>query len=378
MENYEIIARVERALGIKGILDKLDRLPPTDLQSLLLALYERKPAKITAASLFEQYERNRFVCPSAVSQNLFASVERVALDLLPDKFNVVELSPVAPFGVNSVLTQNSQKKIMSTVRNLEVCADSTTALILECAHLRKKLLKNDSKSSQLIKLATNMRNIRLQNFKDIPGFTSHFKALTLATAGRDCGSEIVEIQSCLEHLMFYIDFLNNLHELGFKIGNINVVFSDIRITEKIIRNVDGDRKKLGLLSQNPQFDLFRHFHILFPAQIQFIEEISDEFVKKYGLAENIFFLSKIEEEVIKVLVRRSPHVSFSIDLGRIAGIGYYSDLCFKIRAHNNEDQVFPVADGGMNDWTQKLLQSRKERALASGMGTELLCQKFKS
>jgi len=210
MDNSEIIARVEKALCIKGILDKLDSLPPTDLQSLLLALYERKPSKITAAALFKQYENNRFVQPSAVPQNFFSVAERFAFDLLPKDFTTVELSPVAPFGINSVLTKNSQKKIMTTIRNLEVCADSTTALMLECARQRKDCLKKEPKSSRVVKLATSMRNIRTQTFDNIPGFVPHFKALTLATAGRDCGDRAFEIQSCCEHIEFYLDFLDKL------------------------------------------------------------------------------------------------------------------------------------------------------------------------
>jgi hypothetical protein len=372
-----IIKRIENILGIEGILEKLDRLSPTDLQSLLLGLYEKRSEKISAQSIFNQYGTNRFVLPSAVSQRSFTELEAIAFDLLPPDFNVVELSTVAPFGINSALTKNNQKKIMSTVRNLEVCADSTTALILECARRRKNNLREDSGDIQQVKCATNMRNIRLQNFEDIPGFVSHFKALTLGTVGRDCGYEEFEAQACLEHVGFYLDYLEKLSRGNFDVGEVFVSFSDIRIMEELSVQVGMDREKIGQLTQVPGFDPFHDFNIQLPAKVRSLSEISPEFAKFYGLEKFVSFLSIVEEKIVKVLIHKYPKVIFLVDLGRVAGIGYYSNLCFKIMARNKNGQIFPITDGGIVDWTQKLLQSRKERALASGFGTELFCLNFK-
>jgi hypothetical protein len=377
MEDSAIIARIENILKIENILEKLDQLSPTDLQSLLLATYERRAKNITAQSVASQYEKNKFVCPSGISQKLLTEIELLALDLLPSDFNAVELSPVVPFGTISALTRNSQKKIMSTVRNLEVCADSTTALILECARRRKDLLHDNAKNVQEVKCATNMRNIRLQSFADIPGFLPHFKALTLATAGRDCGNETFEVQSCLEHVSFFLDYLRHLSQKYFWVDGITVAFSDIRVMEKLIEMLKLNRTKIGRDTQNPGFDAFRDFQIPIPTTVKSMSKIPEEFIQTYGLRKSAFFLSKVEEEIANVLNQKYPQINFSIDLGRIAGIGYYSNLCFKIMARNKRGDVFPLVDGGMVDWTQKLLQSRKERSLASGFGTELLCQNFR-
>ena len=377
MKNSDIIVRIENILQIKDILGKLDQLSPTDLQSLLLALYEKRSEKITVQSVFDQYGTNRFVRPSDVSQRLFTEVELLAFDLLPSDFDILELSPVVPFGANSVLTKNNQKKIMSTVRNLEVCADSTTALILECARQRKNLLRSNAKDDQNVKCATSMRNIRLQNFESIPGFVPHFKALTLATAGRDCGSEAFEIQACLEHVTFYLDYLTHLSQRSFWIGDIIVAFSDIRIMEKLIELLNLEREQLGRVTQDSGFDVFRNFQIPLPMSVKSTDEMPDEFIQAYGLEKSFSFLSVVEEKVMKLLIHKYPRISFSIDLGRIAGIGYYSNLCFKIATRNQRGDIFPLVDGGMVDWTQKLLQSRKERAFVSGFGTELFCHNFK-
>jgi hypothetical protein len=51
--------------------------------------------------------------------------------------------------------------------------------------------------------------------------------------------------------------------------------------------------------------------------------------------------------------------------------GYYAPFCFKARAVI-EDSTFEIADGGLVDWTQRLVPSRKERLFISGLGVERL------
>jgi hypothetical protein len=50
---------------------------------------------------------------------------------------------------------------------------------------------------------------------------------------------------------------------------------------------------------------------------------------------------------------------------------YYQTLNFKIYLAY-KGQSIDIVDGGLVDWTQKLLGNRKERLLISGLGTELL------
>jgi hypothetical protein len=54
---------------------------------------------------------------------------------------------------------------------------------------------------------------------------------------------------------------------------------------------------------------------------------------------------------------------------------YYAPVQFNINVHSGEE-ILNVADGGVVDWTQKLLSDRKERLLISGFGTELFCRAF--
>jgi len=51
------------------------------------------------------------------------------------------------------------------------------------------------------------------------------------------------------------------------------------------------------------------------------------------------------------------------------GRGYYAGLCFKVNATYG-GVTLEVGDGGVVDWTQQLLTSRKERLFTSGLGLE--------
>lgn len=54
---------------------------------------------------------------------------------------------------------------------------------------------------------------------------------------------------------------------------------------------------------------------------------------------------------------------------REAGRAYYDRMCFKVFATASSER-FEIADGGLVDWTQQLLQNRKERLMIGGLGVE--------
>jgi hypothetical protein len=54
---------------------------------------------------------------------------------------------------------------------------------------------------------------------------------------------------------------------------------------------------------------------------------------------------------------------------REAGRAYYDRMCFKVYATAGAERL-EIADGGLVDWTQQLLQSRKERLMIRGLGVE--------
>jgi hypothetical protein len=68
----------------------------------------------------------------------------------------------------------------------------------------------------------------------------------------------------------------------------------------------------------------------------------------------------------------APDVVCRDDPDRAAGAGYYQGLCFKVHAAFGEEPLFETSDGGIVDWTQRLVGSAKERCFISGIGIDRL------
>lgn len=82
----------------------------------------------------------------------------------------------------------------------------------------------------------------------------------------------------------------------------------------------------------------------------------------------------IEWDRIPIIGERD-HVSISHQVVSMPGWSYYHPLRFQINLHVH-GQIINIADGGMVNWTQRLLSDKKERLLISGLGTELFCKLF--
>ena len=79
------------------------------------------------------------------------------------------------------------------------------------------------------------------------------------------------------------------------------------------------------------------------------------------------FLSEIKDD----LVKRNPAVQISAVDQREIQNQYYSGLQYKVDI-SYKGKTFEIADGGFVDWTQQLLQNKKERMLTTGFGFDLM------
>jgi hypothetical protein len=308
-----IIRRIVREAGTPELIDILaERISPTDLQSLLLEVYRRRAARISVSCLAQQYAANRFVKLANTSPQEVLEFDRLAYSLLPAGFEAVELSPLAPLGSCSVLGTVDQNNTVATIRNTEVCADSTNVLALECARRRqdKARVPGDTR------LCASHRLLRGQVFSGAASF-AHFRAFCMCTAGRDRGSHRFEIATLHEHVDFYLRLLRSSREIGAVVGAIRVTFTPF--------------------------------------------------------AEG--WPGILEHEVMPELAALHKEIAFSLDVDREAGRAYYSRAGFQIYASDRAGTEFFLVDGGFTDWTEKLLNNRKERLLISGLGTErfLVC-----
>ncbi|NQU86402.1 MAG: hypothetical protein HQ541_11630 [Mariniphaga sp.] len=164
----KIIDGIIKKTGIPDLIDVLvDRLSFSELQSLLLKIFELKTKKKSSNDILSEYQSNRFVKPSDINPVILRNLELKIFSLLPSDFELIELSPLTPIGTASVLTTTHQNNVISTIRNTEVAADTTNILALECAKRRKEWL-----TSKTVKLCSSQRLTRGQPFED-KNFSAH-------------------------------------------------------------------------------------------------------------------------------------------------------------------------------------------------------------
>lgn len=316
-----MLARIQREAGVPDLVEVLaERLEPTDLQSLLLEVYRRRAARLSPAALLERYERDRFVRPADVSLQVLADFDRLAWSLLPEGYDAIELSPVCPLGTVSAVATVDQRKVVATARNTEVVADATNVLALECASRRRRLLRADPRSRARVLLCASHRLLRAQAYRSSTA-RAHCRLLGLCAAGRDEGSFRFEAAALLEQLRFYVRLLRESPQLGYRAGRVRVAVTDL----------EGGRREPAL-----------------------------------------------EEGVLAPLRAAEPGLTCAFDPNRPDGRGYYVGACFRVYAANEAGIELELADGGFTTWTQRLLGNAKERLLISGLGTELVCARFRA
>ncbi|MBI3037681.1 hypothetical protein HYY75_01335 [bacterium] len=312
-----ILQRILKKIGVPDLIESLaKRISLSDLQSLLLALYNKRATTLTPADVLKQYKTNRFVRLSRFSSAETMKFDLMAFSLLPKGFEILELSPVCPLGTCSVLGPVDQKNALTTVRNTEVCSDSTNVLALESA--ARKIECKNAKPPDLIKLCTSHRLTRGQLFKG-PASFPHFRVLSLTTSGRDCGNLAFEVEAMMEHLDYYLQVIQSAGECGYPARNIRV--------ELIPFDSHG-----GLVA---------------------------------------------EEKIFGELRPRHKDVTFMVHADTERGGNYYEQFRFHIFATSTDGTEYFLVDGGLTKWMQKLMNNRKERFMISGMGTERFLSCFR-
>jgi len=210
--NPSLLNHLAEVSGIPDLLVRLsEKLSASELNSLLLEVFQQKTARTTPAELLRAYQQNRFVRPAEVDAVGFAEWR---LDWLRGSraagFEPLELSPVAPLSSCSAVATASQHKIISALRGTEVVADATNVLALESAARRKA----QGFPKEVLRLSATHRHVRAQEVPKVPGFSAHFSILGLTSAGRDTGDFEFERENVRQHVQFYRTFLEE--KLGLR------------------------------------------------------------------------------------------------------------------------------------------------------------------
>jgi hypothetical protein len=192
-----IIEKIAEKTGIPHIVDLLaSRLSGSELNSLLLEVFEKRRKDISPALLLQQYQVNRFVQPAGTDMIELLTRELTTLQFLKEHhFQPVELSPAAQWGSCSIVGTVDQKKIISATRNTEIVADATNSIALHIAGIRRSTTPPHDE----LRFCTVHRHIRTQTIK-VKGFTPHFKIGCMVSAGRDTGSFRFESIHLQEHI----------------------------------------------------------------------------------------------------------------------------------------------------------------------------------
>jgi hypothetical protein len=179
---------VDALVGTDDPLGTLATAPGADVTSFLLEVAQRRAAAVTPAELVRRLRTDRLVEPVLVdARALHRTIARV-LDALPEAFEVLELSPVAPLGTCSAVATVDQKKIVSALRAVEVAGDPTNLLAIVAA----------TRTGAEVRLGAVQRVLRAQPMGSMG--QQHFTVLGLVTAGRDRGNLEFERTALVEAL----------------------------------------------------------------------------------------------------------------------------------------------------------------------------------
>jgi hypothetical protein len=347
-----IVARILEQLGAPELLERLVRLTPTDLQSLLLEVYRARAARLDAAALTVA---RPLTAPSTLDARAMLEIDRVAYAEARG-FEAVELSPVAPVGSSHVLGGIDQNNVLAAVRNVEVLADPTEPMALECA--RRRRTQRDVE----VRLCTSQRLLRLQPV-DVPGYTPHFRLFALCTAGRDRGSHAFEAAALAEHVAFYLRFFRALAPLGYRFDDLAVEIADTDVARAL--GVDEAAVRETVRAHRPG--------------------AGEPLIAGRGLPHTVDDPRDVPLPSSRALFERlhaqlaalRAEARVTYDLWRLEGASYYRRVCFRISATAPSGARYPLADGGAVDWTARLLSDGKERLFTSGIGSELIAKLYK-
>ncbi len=299
----KIIESIIEKTGVPDMIELLaESLSGTEINSLLLEVFNKKQESLSPAILLNQYRANRFVHPAETDMIELLTLELKVLNFLQQyQFQAIELSPVAQFGSCSVVAPVDQKKIITATRNTEVMADATNAIALHIADLKKSGIKDD------LNFCTIHRHTRAQEFKG-KGFSAHFKVGCMVSSGRDKGSYSFEKGSLLKHFQTFYE----LFIAVYKVNNIRFK-----------------------LQQREGYNNSDH------------------------LVQEVFHYLRNNSD-LDIFIDDAPGIN-----------NYYKGIQCKMIIEINGIEL-EIADGGFTDWTQQLLENKKERLLISGFGFELL------
>ncbi len=321
-----IARRVSREVGVPDLLERLALVPPSDLQSLLLELTRLRAARRRLPDVVAQYRRDRTVRPGRVDPGALGRLVVAGFDSAAG-YEALDLAPVGPLGVNSLLTAIDQNNILATVRGTEVVADPTVLLALEAAVRRRQGI-------DVVRLCAAHRVLRQQAFE--PPAPRHFRLFALVTGARTQPDHRSEVDAIGEHVHTHLALVAAARDLGAAVERTVIRLSDTAIHTAVARegaavtaDVPTPRDAIPTALAGRLGRRLRRLEL--------------------AAATLAPIVAAFESEVL-------------IDLTRTDGVTYYDGLQLRIDATCHGEQQ-ELADGGSVDWASRLLSDRSRASL---------------
>jgi hypothetical protein len=330
----------------------------SDLTYQLVPFYNQKAASKTVSDLCKD---NRFTKISTVSQRDFHEIEQYFYDFLDD-VPFVELSPLQPLGINTVLAGVDSKKAIDTIRGMEVLSDATTALFL--AAYMNYSVKN------IVRVATHTRTTRYQTFPIGSNFLPHFKVfaeVSIGTQNQHFGEK--EVHYIAQHLLDELQILTNIYEKeNHLIESFDVNIGNLCFSRDLLSQYNNEQISIHL---RQSFDYLAK-RLNLPEKIPIDEHLMQE-LKQYSFNKG-FKILKIFLDYFEKFRIEKPYINYYLDLARSSGINYYRHIVYEIIGFLKDGKRLFLADGGSNDWGIKMSGNKQLFTVSSGIGTELLIQ----
>lgn len=356
----KINSHIENGLSIHEALCQITQ---SELYSLLLFVTDSNVLKKSTSQLLQEFKSSSYTPSSTISQNQFLVFDMTLIDILPATYESIELSPISILGSNKV-THTSQKKIISTIRNLEIVWDS-------CIQLAYHHLQNN-KPNEDRDYATSHRLVRNQNFKNSQ-YTNHFRMLSLGSHIN--GSNIfLHLDKLTEHIDIIVKWLESAKlkniisydKIIVELSNIKH-FNQISDYHKNILLQDIRNKNIEMREniESYQRDMNNNMDNI----IAFLNNIwyknIEKIIKDYAILENS--LQKIKAH--------NSECDVSIDYNRLHWTWHYNSYCYHISI-KKDNKIVTVADWWISNRTGQLMSNEKSAFVVSGLGTETILKLF--
>jgi hypothetical protein len=300
--------RIIRKLGVEKIVDLLTEQIPGSDLNTLLLEVFREKTKTSSASDLLK----RYQENRFVEPATVNPIELKQLEL--DTLRIAQKHSFRPIQLSPVAPLGSCSIVATADQNKILSSLRGTEVVADATNLLALHISHCLKSGIMdnkngnIKFSTTHRHVRAQNFKKSPGMLTHFHLFCMVSSGVDHGSYSFERSSFWEHIHVYKDI----------------------------------------------------FQSLFQSDIEVVLSVRSGYKDSEGLVQRV--LQYAEEKSIPI----STSVNSTTQENQ-----YYKGLQFTVITNINGG-VHHVGDGGIVDWTQRLLGNKKERLMISAIGLDRL------